>query len=340
MRNALERRFSSSQQVPEELFDLVLSPIRWQLIDVSLELGVFDSLTDRQTDDEVAEMLSLQHDQCRLFLNALCSIDVLSKNKRGYKIRSEVAPYLTSNSDRSLCNLLRYLSSVRHADKAELKDMLRNGQSRHSAAGLRDHCHWDNSYKHLREFHDTMSNPVAIDVITSLPGWPEARFFLDLGAGSDSLANALISLKRDLRVSLFDLPGPAKAIERRLDASLPINVIAGDYNTANFENTYDIIWASMSLYFAQDIIELLKKLRAALTEKGVFVSFHEALRDDRTKPEAHVVGRLVPSLVNNDLSLDDEFMADRMRAAGFKKIVSKTIQTAYGEMRVDIGRKN
>lgn len=34
----------------------------------------------------------------------------------------------------------------------------------------------------------------------------------------------------------------------------------------------------------------------ALAPGGVFVSFHEGLSDERTAPEPHVIGRLMPAL--------------------------------------------
>jgi hypothetical protein len=179
---------------------------------------------------------------------------------------------------------------------------------------------------------------VALGILQGLPGWSQVRCFLDLGAGSECLAVSLAEQHPKLKVRVFELPLCAKNIEAAL---LPIHkehiqVIAGDYNEADIVGDNDVIWTSMSLYYAKDLNMLLSNLKAALSKNGMLVSLHEGLTDARTSPEYHVVGRFFPVLNGNNVWFGRGDIADTMRSVGFNKLLSRTIHTLYGPMDLDI----
>ncbi len=70
----------------------------------------------------------------------------------------------------------------------------------------------------------------------------------------------------------------------------------------------------------------------------MFVSFHEGLADERTAPETHVIGRLMPALRGQDVSFDLGRIAEAARQAGFLRIESRPVETAFGPMWADIAR--
>ncbi|WP_231889506.1 hypothetical protein PJ900_21615 [Tistrella mobilis] len=83
---------------------------------------------------------------------------------------------------------------------------------------------------------------------------------------------------------------------------------------------------------------MLARIRRALAPGGVFVTLHEALTAERTAPETHVTGRLVPALRGQDRSFDDGTIAAAMARAGFTRIDSRLVETAFGPFRMDCGR--
>ncbi|NUB17532.1 methyltransferase, partial [Azospirillum brasilense] len=95
---------------------------------------------------------------------------------------------------------------------------------------------WDRSAFSLRAFHRGMGTAAMAAVLEELPEWPSARSFLDIGAGSETLALAVAERRPDMRVALVDLPPMAARISGRLAVAGPagqrVAVIAGDFHHA------------------------------------------------------------------------------------------------------------
>ncbi|WP_449229656.1 methyltransferase [Azospirillum argentinense] len=324
--------------LPARLFDLIQAPLRWQLLAVGLEFGLFDRLAEPATAADLAASLSLDAGRLGRVLDALTAMDLLVKSEGRYRLTEEAAPYLLSDGERSLSDLLTTLPRVRHGDVSAL---LRT-ETADAPLDMAAPEFWDRSAFSLRAFHRGMGTAAMTAVLDDLPEWPSARSFLDIGAGSETLALAVAERRPDMRAALVDLPPMAARISGRLAVAGPagqrVTVIAGDFNDADLGGGYDVIWASLTLYYAHDLVALLAKVRRALAPGGVFVSLHEGLTAERTRPETHVVGRLVAALRGQDRSFDRGAIADALSAAGFARVESRDITTAFGPFRLDCGR--
>lgn len=324
--------------LPARLFDLIQAPLRWQLLAVGFEFGLFDRLAVSATAAELAAGLSLDAGRLGRVLDALAAMDLLVKSGGLYRLTDEAAPYLLSDGERSLRDLLTALPRVRHGD---LPSLLR-GETGDAPLDMATPDFWDRSAFSLRAFHRGMGTAAMRAVLEELPEWPSARRFLDIGAGSESLALAVAERRPDMSVALVDLPPMAARIAGRLAAAGSVGqrvaVIAGDFNDTDLGGGYDVIWASLTLYYARDLVALLAKARRALAPGGVFVSLHEGLTAERTRPETHVVGRLVAALRGQDRSFDRGAIAAALSTAGFARVESRDIATAFGPFRMDCGR--
>ncbi|MDZ7923288.1 MAG: methyltransferase [Marinagarivorans sp.] len=334
----MEIRLRENCPESERLFDMVLGPVRWNLLQIGFEWGIFDILQRRKSVTQVAVELSFKPDKTTLLLDALTSLGFINKCGVDYQLNPAMAPMLLSDSPTSMRQMLLHLHKVRHATLDNLKDILVTGNSNHISANFSKPDFWDQAFINLRSFHSSLSNQIAADILHQLPQWRRVSSVLDIGAGSECLAKTLVAEKPALSVTIFDLPPCAARIQQALlkQDCERIVVIPGDYNVDEIGKGYDLIWASMSLYFAKDINFLLKNIRAALNANGVFVSLHEGLYEERTKPEKHVVGRFVPALNGSNFSFEKGFIAERLRAAGFSKVESQTLITPYGNMDLDI----
>ncbi|MDC7789661.1 methyltransferase domain-containing protein, partial [Rhodoplanes tepidamans] len=209
------------------------------------------------------------------------------------------------------------------------------------ALDMADPAFWDRSAASLRSFHRAMGADATVAMLEDLPEWPAVRRLLDLGAGSEVLATTIAARRPDVSVAVLDLPQPAARIAAAVAATPQrdrVDVIPGDFNTVDLGGGYDLIVASMTLYYAADLVAVLARARAALRPGGVLVSVHEGLTDARTAPEEHVVGRLVPVLRGRDLSFDAGAIADAMRDAGFARVARAVVATPFGTMEKTIGR--
>jgi len=83
----------------------------------------------------------------------------------------------------------------------------------------------------------------------------------------------------------------------------------------------------------------MKKIYNALNPGGVFINLSEGLTEERTKPEAMVLIMMPMTMMGRDIALDQGEIADAMLRAGFKSVCSRTLDTCWGPMDLDIGRK-
>ncbi len=323
------------------LFDLVQAPIRWQVLRTALVLGVFDLPGDGFGAAEAAERLGLDRDRAALFLDALAAMGLLGKADGVYRPMPEAVGYLASESPTLLARSLLQLGGLRHAGIERLPDLLRGEATARPDLDLSDPAFWERSVASLRSFHRGLGCPAMLNILESLPEWRSARRFLDIGAGSESLCLAVKDRRPEMSVALFDLPGGAARIAADLTAAGradAVEVRPGDYNADDFGEEYDLIWASMTLYYAADLVAVLGRVRRALAPGGAFVSFHEGLTDERTAPESHVIGRLLPALRGMDVSFDRGRMARAALDAGFRHAESRSVETAFGPMWIDVAR--
>ncbi|GAB3120330.1 class I SAM-dependent methyltransferase [Novispirillum itersonii] len=329
---------------PSALFDLIQAPIRWEILRAALELGIVDDLADGggRTVAETAAALSLDPRRTGLLLNAMTALGICRADGGRYSLPEDLAPYLCRDGARSMRDLLLTIVRVRHGD---VTDLVRQGDPG-GGPDMASPAFWDRSADSLRAFHRAMGTETALSVLRGLPEWASARRILDLGAGSERLALALAAEAPAGRaVTVLDLPPMADRIRSALarsphggGAGAGVQVIAGDFNAVPFGGPYDVIWAAMTLYFARDLGAVLTAARQALASGGVFVSFHEGLSEDRTGPETHVIGRLVPSLRGRDPSFHHGQIAAALRQAGFPQVDSVPVETPFGPMQADIAR--
>jgi SAM-dependent methyltransferase len=322
--------------IAARLFDLIQAPVRWNVLHAGVRLGVFDRLKAAASAREVAAALSLDPRRIGLYLDALCAMGLAEKNAGRYRLAAAAAPYLLSDGKRCLGPMLTSLAALRHADIASLLP----SACPPPALDMGNAAFWNRAGANLRSFHRAMAADVMVDALETLPEWPRVRRLLDLGAGSEVLALTVTGRRPDMSVTVFDLPPLAAGIAAAVaetDRKDRIEVIAGDYNEAAFGGGYDMIWASMTLYYAHDLVAVLAKARDALEPGGLFVSFHEGLSAERTSPEAHVIGRLIPALQGQDLSFDRGQIAAAMASAGFARVEEQAVETPFGPMVVDIG---
>jgi hypothetical protein len=325
-----------SRAANEQLFELVLSPLRWQILNIGLELEIFDALKSESDAACLSLSLNLNQVALTLMLDAMCNQGFVEKEDGLYRLSSLFEPYIIRNSQRSMRSMLLHLAKVRHASDQDVIDMLRTGESKHLASGFSTADFWQKSIDNLRSFHLSMSVTTMSELIFNLPEWPRVKRWLDLGAGSECLALNIHGACDGLDTSVFDLAPSAEKIKQNI-LKTEINVISGDYNLDGLGENYDLIWSSMSLYYAKDLDQLLTKILLSLSKGGMFVSLHEGLTHERTLPEQHVLGRIIPALSGMDVSFDKGFIAERMLAVGFSGIKSKTVKTPYGPMELDVG---
>ena len=116
-----------------------------------------------------------------------------------------------------------------------------------------------------------------------------------------------------------------------------MEVLGGDFYRDSIGYGYDLIVACSSMQGDRAKLDsVVKKVYDALNPAGVFVSYFCGLTPEGTKPEIHVLSLLSTALKGHDTGFDQGFVADSMLRVGFKSVRSRTLNTPYGPMELDV----
>lgn len=327
-----------SSHFPAWLFDLIQAPIRWQIVHLAFKHDLFDALSNPTNVDMLASQTGFDTQRLTLYLNALVALGLVCKQNGAFSLNPEFAPFLQADSDLSLRDMALSLSDLRHDDIASLLQNTETGL----LPNMQSADHWDKSARSLQAFHRTMAADAMLNCLERLPEWADIRHIVDIGAGSATLAQRITDKYPNKNVTILDLPPLAKrmgnAISQSTASAGRINILAGDFNDTDIPQNVDLIWASMTLYYARNLVDVLIRWRRSLATGGLFVSLHEELLDERTAPEAHVVGRLIPAMKGNDSAFDRGKIADALHKAGFNHVTVETINFPNGPLAITSGR--
>lgn len=166
---------------------------------------------------------------------------------------------------------------------------------------------------------------------------------LDLGGGPGLFGIAIVASHPGMSGVIFDQPAVVKVAQsfvREYGPDDRMEVMGGDYTIDPIGEGYDLVWAKNTLNFARDDMDsMVANIYDALSSGGVFISCAEGLTHERTRPDKHVTSMISLSLMGQDMCFDKGEIANSMLWAGFKSVRSHTMDTDWGPIDLDIGRK-
>lgn len=325
------------------LADWLLGPTRMALLDAAVTLNVADILAETSDPEIVAQRLEAHPENTVLFLNALAALGLAEKKHGRYSNSPLAERYLRRDSETYLGELVVNLKGMQHRNLARLVDLVRSGPRR-AAPEIRldDPEHWARSARHLASYQKAGMADLAADIVAGLPESPQMRRMLDLGGGPGLIGLGILARHPAMTGALCDLAPVLEVAGQEIEAAGQthrVTVIAGDYNVTDFGQGYDLVWASHNLYYARDLVRFMGRLLNALNPGGVFISLHEGLAEERTRPASCVLSRLSLALEGQDVSFEAGQIATAALEAGFASSESRVQDLPMGEVRVDILRK-
>ncbi|CAM3494710.1 methyltransferase [Paraphotobacterium marinum] len=330
----MQRKFFFEQQ----LFDLILGPIRWEVFKFSLENNLFDWLSKDVSSKELSKKFNWCPTHLELILNALTSMDILSKKNQFFKLKEAYLPLLSGPKSTDFKKTLLHLNKIKHINFDSMSNAVKGIQD----TRIFHENYWTEAANGLLSFHKSIRNKILISELIKSNILVEDFKLLDIGAGSSTLAKEILNIVPSMQFDLFDLPHCAEMIEEQIPSHSKnmIKTIKGDMNKSTFLKKYNVVLTSMCLYFSKNISDTLQKIKNALLPDGYFVSFHECISKDRTKPQFHVVGRLPIELRNGPLSLDNEAFKKNILNIFEKISYQKKLNTPFGTMEILIAQKS
>ena len=338
------RKFPEVNVSFEELYRMLITPIQSKLLLTGIELKVFDQLSEPRSANAVAEALGTHPENTRLFLDGLAASDLTVKRKGLYQNTPVTQAFLVEGSSTFLGQMFTLQAQMWDPALNDMSRLVKEGAPQHSPeADMGSEEMWAQFAAFMANYERAGVAQQAAEIVSQLPEFLSFKKMLDLGGGPGIYAIAIVSAHPSMKGVIFDRPAIVKVAEafiNEYEMKDRMEVLAGDYNHDFIGEGYDLIWASNALNFARhDMDSLMKKIYDALNPDGVFISFHEGLTHDRTRPDTHVLSMISIALMGQDMCFDQGFIADSMLRVGFMSVRSRTLNTDWGSMDLDIGRK-
>ena len=327
----------------EDLYRVLIAPIKSKLLLTGIDLKVFDQLSEPRSADTVAKTLSTHPVNTRLFLDGLAACDLVMKKDGLYKNALITQAFLVDGSPTFLGKSLTWMAQMCYAGLDNLSKMVKEGPlPPPPKASISSEDMWARQAVLMADNQRAGWVQQGVDIVSQLPEFPSFKKMLDLGGGPGLHGFAIVASHPSMKGVIFDKPAMVKVAEtfiKEYEIGDRMEVMGGDYTCDSIGEEYDLIWAKAALNFADNIGSVMKKIYGALNPGGVFISYAEGLTHERTRPDTYVLGMMSMALMGQDMCFDQGFIADSMLRVGFKSVRSRTLDTGWGPMDLDIGRK-
>ncbi|NQE05899.1 hypothetical protein C5S32_08510 [ANME-1 cluster archaeon GoMg1] len=328
----------------EDLYRMLIGPIRSKLLLTGIELGVFNHLSEPRSAEAVAEALGTHSENTRLFLDGLAASDLTVKRNGLYQNTQVTQAFLVEGRSTFLGQMFTLQSQMWDPATNDMSRLVKEGALQHSPdADMGSEEMWAQFAAFMANYERAGVAQQAVELVSELPEFSSFRKMLDLGGGPGVTGIAIVGAHPSMKGVIFDRPAIIKVAETFIteyEMEDRLDVLAGDYNGDSIGEGYDLIWASNTLNFARHDLDLLmKKIYDALNPGGVFISFCEGLTHERTKTDFVVLSMMPIALMGQDMCFDQGEIGDSMLRVGFKSVRSRTLDVPWSTADLDIGRK-
>ena len=329
------------------LFGLPYEALKWEVLKTSVQLGLFDRLSDSRTSSEVAQALSLHPANTDYLLNALVALGCLSKSDGQYRNTELAERFLRTGTDTFIGEALLFMEQwMLPVLNGGLKQLLGNGPPPKKTA-MGDPELWKMGARVSLNYSRCGRAQAMARLVSELPEFPALTRMLDMGAGPGILGLALAAAHPSLKCVIMDQPAVAEVAQETVaeyGMEARTEVRPGDYMQDDIGSGYDLIMANFTLNFYRDRLgELMDKVLASLNPGGIFLVTSDGLSRDGTAPAATVISWLSTKLLGSDMSFETGQISRAMLDAGFVSIERRTLTDieleAHGPVEMTIGRK-
>lgn len=255
------------------------------VITAAAELDLFSVLDARPMNAQsLATELGCDIRATTILLDALTSLDLLTKQGCDYSVPAGPAKVLCKSSPDNVIPMLRHTGTCLRR-WAQLAQVVRSGRPAERIAGLLDQT------AETEAFIGAMNNvsaPAAAEVVARLQPL-EFTHLLDVGGASGTWTIEFLKAAAKARATIFDLPGVIPmAKERMTRAGLidRVELIAGDFYENKLPTGADLAWLGAIAHqnSRQQNRDLFAKVHAALNEGGQVVIRDVVMDPSRTAP--------------------------------------------------------
>lgn len=312
-----------------------------QTLIAALNLDFFSNLKEFRTSSQIAEIMDLHKDNTEYFLNALYSLNFITKQDNKYKNTEDTAKYLIKDSPYYTGNILKIFSGINDFSNGDIVDLIKNGPNKNFQN--ENAMYFDEFYKELKDSQTGIRQVEILDIVKDLEEYPNIKNILDLGCGAGLLGLSIVKSREDINATLFDMPPMENLIKECIsenELTQRAKIKLGDYMNDDIGSDYDLVIAINTLNFAKNNMKLIiEKIYNSLNDNGVFVEIIDEVKSDFSNPKEIVVSWLPYAFNGVNMYLVEDYVKDIALDVGFKDIKVEKKVLASGPMSINIFKK-
>lgn len=331
---------SPEQKHPlQRYWALAAAPIQAEALSAALALGIFESLVEPRTPDELAAQLDLDSRNAAHLLELLWGMGLLDRSARPgvdyiggsetvYGLAEVGRAYFLAASPTWSGDAWRYREARLRQAVSLLRDQVRQGAQAEGGQALERMAEqWAAAARRqLAQDQHAATVPAALEIVSRVPEFAAATKLLDLGGGPGWVAIELARRQGGLSGVVFDFPeAVAVAAENIAAAGLAdrLSVLGGDLAADAIGSVggsdYDLVWCSSVLHFVPDTEAVLRKILAALRPGGALICAHAEI-GDTPAAAVEVLQYYLPMLMQGRHVGHRGDMAAALRGIGFGRV--------------------
>ncbi|HXK80818.1 MAG TPA: class I SAM-dependent methyltransferase [Bacteroidales bacterium] len=285
----------SAFQAQYDAQKIAFAPIMFQAARALRDLGILETVKNHKqgiTIEEVADKLNLPVYGVKVLLEAGLSIELVYAKDHKFFITK--TGWFIMNDELTKVNM-DFTHDVNYLGFFKLKEAVKSGKPE----GLKVFGDWNTIYAALSELPDHVRKSwFGFDHYYSDDSFPQAlpiifnnnpHKILDVGGNTGKFAIKCAEYNPNVKITILDLPGQLadayknindKGLNERIDG-YPIDLLD---HSLPYPQNYDVVWMSQFLdcFSQDDIVELLKKAKAALNPDGAIYIMETFWDNQRT----------------------------------------------------------
>lgn len=299
----------------------------------AFELGIFTSIDQSgSTANQIADKLNLDHHACERLMNALVSLDLLTKQNNLFFNSPASLKFLSKNSS-------DYMGGLMHTNHlwstwSNLTKVVKTGIAAHPAEINERGDNWLVAF--ITAMHDRAKKQAPEQLADlNLSG---IKTLLDVGGGSGAFSMEFIRRNPEIEATVFDLPNVVPITQKFIDQegfSGKIKTYEGDYTKDDLPGGFDLVFLSAIIHSnsLETNAGLIKKCFKALNNKGKIVIQDWIMNNDRTQPVSGAIFaiNMLVGTPEGDCFTESE-VTEMLNAGGFKDILRKEFDSGLSRM--------
>ena len=285
----------------EELYRILIGPIKSKLLLTGIEFGVFNHLREPRSAEAVAKKIGTHPVNTKLFLDGLAASDLVVKKEGLYQNTPVTQTFLVEGSPTSLGDFLTYTYQWSVPALKDMPQLVKEGPPPPSKVDMASEETWGRAAMFMANYQRAITGPCMAKIVSHLPEFLSFRKMLDLGGGPGLIGIAIVAEHPSMKGVIFDRPASvevAKTFIKEYEMDDRIEVMGGDYTCDSIGEGYDLIWASGTFNFYRDNMDMItENIYDALNLGGVFASLSDGLTHERTRPGIMALGWMPMALM-------------------------------------------